>query len=249
MKRTLMIVVLVLFVVTAASAQQNPKAEGPGKNAAASIATVDEIIKRYVQAVGGKAAVEKLTTRMIKGSVVTPSGSAPLEIYEKAPNKFLVIIDSPAGGLSRNGFNGTVAWSQNRQRGLREMSGPEVENFKREYDLHREVRITEHYPKMTVKSREKIGDIDAYVVDAVTSDGIPEVLYFDVDTGLLRRRDVTVQGTTIQAYFEDYREVDGVKLPFTIRRTRGEFTFTNKFDEVKHNVTIEDARFDKPATP
>jgi hypothetical protein len=83
----------------------------------------------------------------------------------------------------------------------------------------------------------------------VTNDGISEVLYFDVDNGLLVRRDVTVQGTTLQAYFEDYREVDGVKLPFTTRRTRAAFTFTYRFDELKHNVTIADAMFDKPVTP
>lgn len=240
MKRAMIIVGLILFVVSTTavqSAQQKP------------LPTVDEIIKRYVQAVGGKVAVEKLKTRVIKGSVVTPGGSAPLEIYVKSTNKFLVIIDSPVGGISRNCFNGTVAWSQNRQRGLREMSGPEVENFKREYDLHKEIRLREHYPKITFKSREKIGDREAYVVDAVTTDEVTEVLYFDVDSGLLMRRDVTVQGTMLQAYFEDYREVDGVKLPFTTRRTRGDFTFTTKFDEVKHNVTIEDARFDKPATP
>ena len=202
-----------------------------------------------MQSVGGRAAIVKLTSRVMKGSLVAPAGSAPLEIYEKAPNKFLVIIDSPVAGISQNGFNGTMAWSQNRQRGLREMSGPEVENFKREYDVQREIRLKEQYPKMTIKGREKVGEREAYVIAATTNEGIAELMYFDVETGLLTRRDVTVQGTTLQTHFEDYREVDGVKLAFTIRRSRADFTFTHKFDEVKHNVTIEDTKFDKPATP
>ena len=184
---------------------------------------------------------------MMKGSIVAPSGSAPLEIYQKLPNMFLVTIDSPAGGVSKNGYDGSVAWSQNNQRGLRELSGPEVENFKREYDLHREVRLKELYPRMTVKGREKIGDRETYVVEALATDGTAEAMYFDASNGLLIRRDVTIQGTTIQTYFEDYKQVDGIKVPFTIRRSRGDFSFTHKFDEVKHSLTIEDSRFNKPA--
>jgi len=251
MKRSITISALALFMVVppmARTTQQKPKTESQSTNATAPTPTLDQILDKYIQAIGGKAAVEKLTSRIIKGSLVAPGGSAPIEIYEKAPNKFLVIINRPVSGVSQNGFNGAVAWSQNSQRGLREMSGPEVENFKREYDLHKEIRLKELYPRMTVKGREKIGDREAYVVEAVTADGVSEAMYFDAGTGLLVRRDVTLQGTTIQGYLEDYRELDGVKLPFTSRRTRADFSFTYKFDEVIHNVKIEDAKFNKPAS-
>jgi hypothetical protein len=99
---------------------------------AQELSTADQILDNYVDAVGGKDAIEKITSRVMRGSLVAPGGTAPLEIYEKLPNKFLIIIDSPAAGMSQNGFNGTTAWSQNRQNGIREMSGPPVENFKRE---------------------------------------------------------------------------------------------------------------------
>ena len=242
---------LSLFVVATAIAQgvqHKPATDGQSTPAATPIPTVDQILDKYVQAVGGKAEIEKLTTRIMTGSLVTPGGSATLEVYEKAPNRFLVIIDSPASGISKNGFNGAVAWSQNSQRGLREMSGPEVENFKREYDLHREIRLREFYPKMSLKGREKIGSREAYVVEATTADGLAEVMYFDAGTGLLARRDVTLQGTTLQTHLEDYKQADGVKLPFTIRRARADFSFTYKFDEVKHGIVIQDSKFDKPAT-
>ena len=251
MRRSITIGALALFMIVTAMAratQQKPKAESQSTTAAAQLPILDQVLDKYIQAIGGKAAIEKLTSRIIKGSLVAPGGNAPIEIYEKSPNKFLVIINSPVSGVSQNGFNGAEAWSQNSQRGLREMSGPEVENFKREYDLHKEIKLKELYPRMTVKSREKIGDREAYVVEAVTGDGVSEAMFFDVGTGLLVRRDVTLQGTTIQGYLEDYREMDGVKLPFTIRRTRADFSFTYKFDEVIHNVAIEDAKFNKPAS-
>ncbi len=52
-----------------------------------AIPTVDQILDKYVRAIGGKAAVEKITSRVMKGSLVAPVGTAPLEIYEKLPNK------------------------------------------------------------------------------------------------------------------------------------------------------------------
>lgn len=234
------------YMGTAQDTQQKPQAKSQSVPAVEAAPTADQILEKYIAVIGGRAVVEKLTSRVMHGSLVTSGGNAPIEVYEKAPNKFLVIIDSPVSGKSQNAYDGTVAWSQNSQRGLREMSGPEVENFKREYDLHREIRLKEFYPRMTVKGRGKVGDSEAYVIEAMTVDGVSEVMYFDVTTGLLVRRDVTIQGATLEAYFEDYREVNGIKIPFAVRRSRPGFSFTYKFDEVRHNVAIEDARFNKP---
>jgi hypothetical protein len=91
-----------------------------------------------------------------------------------------------------------------------------------------------------------INDREAFVIEALAADSIAETMYFDVHTGLLIRRDVTIQGLLLQAYFEDYREADGIKLPFAIRRIRNDFSWTNKFDEIKHNVPIDEAKFDMP---
>jgi hypothetical protein len=221
-------------------------AQQPGP---APLPSADQVIDRYVQAVGGKAAVAKLTTRRLKGSLVASAGSASVEIDQKVPGKFLIVIDSPASGLSKNGCDGTVAWSQNQQRGLREVSGPEVENFKREYDLHREIRLKELYPSRTLKSQQKIGDRQAYELEAVAADGQRETMFFDVETGLLLRRDVMMGDAKLEAWFEDYKTVDGVAIPLTVRRSRPDFTFTYKFTEAVHNVPIADAVFAKPPAP
>ena len=84
---------------------------------------------------------------------------------------------------------------------------------------------------MTLKGREKVGGSDAFVVEATPAEGHATRLYFDTQTGLLLRKDKT--------YFEDYREVDGVKLPF---RERDDFSVI-RLTEVKHNLPVDDARF------
>lgn len=211
-------------------------------------ADVNKILERYIKAVGGRAAVERVTSRATKGSVVAPGGSMPLEIYEKAPNKFLRILVNADSGRSEDGFDGTVAWSNNA-RGLREVTGPEAENFKREYSLYRQILWKELYPEMRAAGQENLDGRKTDVLEAQTGSDAAYKLYFDRKRGLLVRSDVTLRGITIQARFEDYRDVDGVKLPFITRRTRSSdgFQWSDQFAEIRHNVTIEDAKFTKPA--
>jgi len=76
-------------------------------------------------------------------------------------------------------------------------------------------------------------------------------MYFDTETGQVIRQDAereSPQGAAlIQTYFEDFRDVDGVKMPFTIRQVMPMFELMLKFTEVKHNIEIDDAKFVKPA--
>jgi len=208
-----------------------------------------QILERYITAIGGRPAVERLTTRIARGRLITQAGEAPLEIRQKAPGKIFRQIDSPAGGTSRNGFDGQTAWSANRS-GVREMTGPEVESIKREYSLHREIRLAEFYPKLAVEGKQSVNGADAYVVAGAAAEGFPEKFYFDVQTGLLLRWDVALRGTTIESNYEDYRTVDGVKLAFRIRHVRSDgFSWTDQWEEVRHNVAIEDSAFAMPAAP
>jgi zinc protease len=107
------------------------------------------------------------------------------------------------------------------------------------------------YSKMTVKGKDKVGDKEVYVVEATPTEGSPHKLYFDTQSGLMLRTDReadTPQGKMpFEIYMEDYREVDGVKMPFTVRQVAPAISFTIKVDEVKHNVPVDDAKFNKPA--
>jgi len=212
-----------------------------------AVTDVNAILDRYVRAIGGQAAVERITSRVAKGSLVTTAGSAPMEIYEKAPDKFMRILDSPASGRSEGAFDGAVAWMLNKQQGLRELAGPEVENFKREYSLHRQILWKQLYSEMRAAGQESVDGRVVEVVEAKADPDLAYKFYFDKESGLLVRSDVTIRGTTLQNFYQDYREVDGVKLPFTIRHARPDgFQWSDQFSEIRHNVAIEDARFAKP---
>ncbi|HEY7544364.1 MAG TPA: hypothetical protein VID27_05760, partial [Blastocatellia bacterium] len=160
-------------------------------------------------------------------------------------------VDIAGFGLVREGFNGTVAWEDNPQTGMREKSGVELTDAKRDADFYREIKLKTIYTKMTLKGKEKVGDKEAYVIDAVPAEGTPEKWFFDTQSGLRIRSDAereSPQGKVlIESYLGDYREVDGIKIPFSIRQVTPAFSIIIKIMEVKHNVPIEDAKFNKPA--
>ncbi len=256
MKRTLMITSLCVIATLTAFAQTAPQksdTKAPATAKADAMPSVDQILDKYVQALGGKAAIEKVTSTVITGTFDLPamSMSGPMEIYAKAPNKNAVIINLAGFGVVQSGFNGAIGWSQDPQSGLREMAGAELADAKRDAEFYRDIRLKQLFPKMTITGKEKVGERDAYVIEATPADGKPEKMYFDTQTGLLLRLDndrESPQGSAhVETYFEDYKETGGVKMPFTIKIVRPEISFTLKTTEVKQNVPIDDAKFNKPA--
>lgn len=136
---------------------------------------------------------------------------------------------------------------------MRDLGGSQLAALKRDADLRGDLRLRELYPDMAVAGREKVGDRDAYVIVSRVSDKKLERLYFDARTGLLLRIAATTETPLArlpeETVFEDYREVDGVKIPFVVRASYVDpfIGWTRKFTEIKHNVPVEDSKFGKPA--
>jgi zinc protease len=251
MKRILSIVLLCSAVAVTTLAQGKEKPADP--KPAAALPSVDQILDKYVQAIGGKAAIEKLTSRVSKGSFELPAfgASGTVEIYEKAPNKTVAIINVAGFGVVQEGFDGKVGWAQDPQSGLREKSGAELAASKLEAEFQKPIKIKQLYAKIVVKGKDKVGDKEVYVVEATPAESSTETWYFDTQSGLMLRQDAdreSPQGKqNVQVFLDNYKEVDGVKLPFAIHQITPAFTIDIKIEDVKHNVPIDDAKFVKPA--
>ncbi len=240
---------------TKAPEAKAPDAKAPESKEAENLPTIDQILDKLVEGSGGKAALEKITSRQVKGTFDLPAmgASGTWTSYAKAPNKTAMVLDIPGFGVIQQAYDGKIAWENNPMVGMRDLSGNELAARKRDAEFHRDLKMKELYPKMTVKSKLKVKDRDAYLVEAVPVEGPPEKMYFDAENGLLLRVDAereSPQGTAqVEVYFENYKEVDGVKIPFGIRQVMPGMEILIKFDEVKNNVEIEDAKFVKPAAP
>lgn len=218
---------------------------------AADLPTVDRILAKSVQALGGKTAIEKNTSRVMKGTieVVTFGASGPCEIYSKAPNKQLTRSDFEGYGQVLQGYDGKTAWAKNPDSDLRELSGVELDQVRRNADFYGALHAKAEYAKMSVVGKDKVGDREAYIIEAQPAQGGAEKLSFDTQTGLLIRLELPAAESGGQAtvFLEDYKEVDGVKIPHTIRRETAEMKLAIKIAQVQHNVEIDDAKFAKPA--
>ena len=219
---------------------------------AAPLPSVDQILNHYIDAVGGRSAWMSLTSRMTTGTIEVPSAnlSGAIELREKAPDRILSEIRI-SGTLFRQGFDGTVAWTDDPQNGLREQSGAELSEARRDADFYHPLDMRKLYTKLTVVGTEKIGDRDTYEVEADVPEGDPDKIYFDAVTGLparlLSHRHSPQGVVDLSEDFDDYREVDGIKRPFTIRETSGGAAFAIHITEIRHNVLLDDSVFTKPA--
>jgi len=254
MKRIAITLMAVLLLCVSALAQEKKAdAAKPADKAPAALPSADELLEKYVKALGGKEALEKITSRMSKGTFDLPAmgASGTTEMYTKSPNKTATIIEIGGFGKIENVYDGTKAWSANPMQGLTEVTGAQLASFKRQANLQSVLNLKTYYSKFEVKGKDKVGDAEVYVVEATPLEGKAEKMYFDVNSGLLLRTDAEVDGPQgamlVESYLEDYRVVDGVKVPFTMRQNNPAYSLTIKQTEVKHNVTIEDAKFNKPS--
>jgi len=241
---------VVLSAQTAAQPTHSPAAA----TSSPALPSADQVLKHYYEAIGGRAAWEKLHSRISKGTIEIPAMnnlSGTIEVHMKAPDSILLVINV-GGAVIRQGFDGTTAWSDDPRNGLRVLSGEEREEVKREANFYHALDLQKIYSKMTVTGTERVGDRDAYVVEATpAAGGEPEKLYFDAQSGLevrsISHRHTSDGLAEFTANIEDYKELDGIKLPSRVEQSSAQNAFTIRFTDIQHNIDLADSQFAKPA--
>ena len=224
-----------------------PSSGGPMFINDPQLPTLDAVLAKYVAAIGGTDAQRKIASRVSKGRVDVPGVSfgGKLEVYAKAPNKSLTVMDVEPAGLVKQGFDGRTAWSN----GSDTANGIERAALV-DADFYREIKLKSQYARIRLLGKVKEGFRQVYLVEGVPRSGAAENLYFDVESGLLVRRDVprrTSKGVVVtEVYFSDWRDVDGVKVPFKITQAIQNTKFVITFEDVKQNVAVDDAIFVRP---
>lgn len=217
----------------------------------ASLPALDDVLAKYVEAMGGAKAIQAVTSRVTKGTVdlVGVSRGGSFENYAQAPNKALSVMEAHPIGTIKMGFNGRNGWSWTKL-GLRPLKGAELATVQRDADLYGVLRVKNNYAKVTLEGLSKIGFRDVYVVDFQPAAGAVERVYLDSQTYLpVRMNTVRTRGVVsepVEVYLDDWRAVDGVKYPFSIIQSFPKLTLTFTVTEIRHNVPI-DARMFEPS--
>jgi len=212
--------------------------------------TADQLMDRYVQALGGASAIENVTSRRAKGTATRGSEVARVEIFDQNPNQQMVLRHS-TGGDSVTIFNAHQGWSTAPGRPGHAMSEDEIKNAEMDADLHFPLHIKQLCAYLRVEYAEKIGERKAFVVSCANVGRPPVALYFDQPSGLLVRL-VRYVGTPLgliptQIDFGDYRDVDGVKVAFSWTVAEPDGRTTTQLEQVLENVPIDNEKFAVPA--
>ena len=216
--------------------------------------TLQQIYDKYVAAVGGQEAASKFQTQVVRGTREASQGrSWPFEATSKGPDKFLMLIQVPQFGTVSQAVNGATGWVSN-PRITRALTPSEFNDMKFAAGL---LGVIKFRPSPTMRSvgRSKMGDRDVYVVVDRPSEGVSQRYFFDAQTGLLLRiltlTDTVLNPIPDQIDFEDYREVEGARVPFVVRVSNIDtfYSYTRTIKEVRPGVAAEDKLFEMPPAP
>ncbi len=223
--------------------------EAPAAKPAENFPAPDALVSKYSQAIGGAGASQKLHSRTDKGSVDAGRFQGEVEDLFEAPNKWVSMVHTQQGD-HKVGDDGTTAW-QADPHGMRELHGGEAAAVKHSADFTRDFDLSKNFTQMKVTGTEKIGDRNSYVIRAKPADGGGSVrLYVDAESGLLSRM-VELEETPLgdiptQTDFSDYRTIDGVQVPFTVRIARPGNVTAIHYTEIQFNTAIPAEKFTKP---
>ena len=218
--------------------------------------SADEILDKYIQAIGGAQRAASLTSFTAKGTYVgfdTAMMKVPVDIYAKAPNQFAMVVHMSEGDSNRT-YDGQHAWFTlpGFPVPLVELSGGDLNGARVDALLAFPARIKQDFTQWIVGFPVTINDVDTLVVQGrLGPGGFPVKLYFDPKTGLLVRSVRLVNSVVgmnpTQVDYEDYREVNGVKVPFKSTVTWTDGRSVIELGSLQPNVPLDAAKFGKPA--
>jgi hypothetical protein len=215
-------------------------------------AAIDQILKRYEDALGGRAAIDGITSYKMSGRFALANFTGSMQGWRKEPRKTLTIIEFPGGGILKKGFDGETRWLQTPA-GTFTDSEPEEEiaQLERDAEVFSAGKIKSLFYSMKLENKARLNGREVHVIEGEPQRGPAEKLFFDTESGLLVRWDMArkhpKRGTVfVKVHLDDYKDVDGVKIPFRVRFAFESFSFTVQVDKLENNIQIDDAIFKKP---
>jgi hypothetical protein len=215
-------------------AAPTPKVGDPTKSDEENARLAKQVVARFIQTIGGEAALAGVKTRVAIGTVELPMDlNGTVEVYEAAPNRSSVIMNLKGFGTVRTIFDRNGSWVQDPVRGYMDLRVGKSD----EDTFHRELALLRQTNSMRFESKEKVAGEDCSVLVETVAGRVLQRLYFSDVTGLLVRQN--------NLYFEDYREVDGIKMPFVSRQESlaGGLSTVVRLTEVKQNIAIDESKF------
>ncbi len=248
--RALVITNCLIFTlaVSAAIAQQSSQ---PATRSAADLPSAGEILAKFVKAMGGEKALRRYSSSYTTGEFSIPSQgmSGTLEVYLKAPNKSLTVVQIEGFGTVKEGFDGKTAWSTDPASGPQLLDGAALEVRRIDADFFGPLNYQKNFKSIRVIDRSTFKEELCYKVEMVDKADYTRTLYFSVQTGLIHAAEFTfptpmgdIPGTSVTG---EYKDFGGIMTPIKTTVTIMGMDRVITVKEVEYD-TVADTVFDLP---
>jgi hypothetical protein len=214
--------------------------------------SADSILKKAAKASGFEKEMRNVTGSQIKGKIIrlsdNASGNFSSEAYQ--PNLYRETISFNDSETVRS-FNGKSAWMRDSRNGLRTLTGDAGESLKAEsgFRASRWMRVKEDKTIVSGGGKSSLFGKDVYAVTLTTAQNVKIKLFFDIISNLLIREEIPFGDKNRVYEYSNFRAINGVQEPFTIKLTEGSERFEIQVEQVLHNASNNRAAFDFPRNP
>lgn len=213
----------------------------------------ESLMDAYADAIGVNANLKKFRTRRSEGTIdMKEAGiTGKLTTVQQAPNKLMVRMEIPGIGEIMQGTDGETAWESSVISGNRILAGEEKKETMRRALFESDAQWKDLYDSVKTVGTEKVGEKETWVVELKPKDSTQvQTNYFDKKSKLLVQSKMQINSPmgaiAIEMAFDEFREVDGVKMPFTTTQKVLGQTQVMKLTKVTHNEEVPAGTFDKP---
>src|SRR6267378_4863363 len=207
-----------------------------------------QVVDRYVKAAGGSKALGKIQTLTLEGVFTNGEGkSGTYTLDTKLPNRYYSELLSGEKNLIE-AYNGKSAWHQNAAGELGTLVGPEGMQLEAAAQYYNSRLVNPKKSKITLAfvGHAQVHGRDAVQVEITTATGVKRQVFFDPQTRLIVKEAATVGGVEEEILYDEYRTVDGVKLPHKVELHRGDDKYDISVTRAAINGAVGERVFDFP---
>jgi len=208
--------------------------------------TAEKVVEGYIKAIGGAEKLKAVTDQKMKMSTEMQGMTIEMESVQKAPDKVLITVSMGGNVMQKQVFDGERGMATAMGQST-ELTGKQLDEMRLQAKLFPELNYANGEYQLELLEVEDLGGQPAYKLLVTNPAGTSVTEFYDVASGL-KVRTITTQETqmgpmTVSASYDDYRDVDGVKIPFALKQQTGPQTMDMKVVTVELNSGVSDDVF------
>jgi zinc protease len=197
-------------------AYANPVAKPEAKKIDSNI-TLATVGENYIAAIGGKEKVSKINSVNFTATTKFQGMDISIKNTEATGGKKNQEVSLMGNIVQRMAYDGTKGYMVSQGNKM-DMPADLQASYAKQKEIFPELMFA-NSKDYTLGGLEKINGSDSYLVNSLDTK-----YYYDVKTGLktaeIKTAEAGGQKIEIPTYFSNYKEVDGVKFPFTMKVTQ-----------------------------